>query len=536
MELREYIAIGIRWLWLIILAAFLAGASAYFWSKAQSPVYRAESILIVDTGLNSGSELQSLYTGARLAHSYVERLTNQEVLEDAVTNLGLAIDPKSLRSGVSVSIIQDTELIQLQVTNTSPQIASDLANEIPTVFARRNLEQQLARFASSKASLEEELAAIQVELEQAEIQLEQAGDTDEASLTQLNTNLLALRDTHSRLLQSYEDLRIAEATSISNVLIDQRAEPPTRPISPNTRTNAMLAAVVGAMMAVAVAFVAEYFDDTIKSPEGIEAATGLSTLGTIRRLKVNNPADVLVVATEPRSPTAEAYRQLRTNLQYSGVDTELKTILVTSANAAEGKSTTASNLATALAQSGKKVILVDADMRRPTLHTLFGVDGSRGLSNLIVSGRLDQAFLKHTLIPNLMLLPAGRIPPNPAEFLGSERMKEVIGWLKDQANYIIFDSPPLLAVTDGAIMSQMTDTMILVASAGQTQYGTLAAAVKQIQALGSRIAGVVVNKVNVNSLQSYSYYYYQQEYGSDDANGRKSLRERLQSFGISIFG
>jgi capsular exopolysaccharide synthesis family protein len=253
-------------------------------------------------------------------------------------------------------------------------------------------------------------------------------------------------------------------------------------------------------------------------------------------MKVGNPADVLVVATEPRSPTAEAYRQLRTNLQYSGVDSELKTVLITSANAAEGKSTTAANLATALAQSGKKVILVDADMRRPTLHTLLGVDGSRGLSNLIVSGRLDPSFVKSTLIPNLNLLPAGRIPPNPAEFLGSERMKEVLSWLRGQAHYLIIDSPPLLAVTDGAILSQLCDTMILVASANQTRYGTLAAAVKQIHALDSHIAGVVVNKVNLGSLQSYYYYYYQQEYSSADANSRKSLRERLQAFGISIFG
>ena len=536
MELREYIAIGIRWLWLVALAAILAGASAYFWSKAQQPVYRAESILIVDTGLAAGSDLQSLYTGQRLAKSYVERLTNQEVLVGAATNLGLALDPRTIRNNVSVAIIKDTELIRLQVTNTSPQIARDLANEIPAVFAERNLEQQLARFATSKGSLETELATIQVELQQAESLLEQAGDAEDANLTELNNNLLTLRDTHSRLLQSYEDLRIAEATSVNNLLIDQQAELPGSPISPNIVTNTMLAVVVGMLMAVGVAFVAEYFDDTIKSPEGIEAATGLSTLGTIRRLKAASPADMLVVASEPRSPTAEAYRQLRTNLQYSGVDSELKTVLITSANAAEGKSTTAANLATALAQSGKRVILVDADMRRPTLHTLFGVDGSRGLSNLIVSGRLDPSFVKSTLVPNLSLLPAGRLPPNPAEFLGSERMKELLGWLRGQAHYLIIDSPPLLAVTDGAVLSQICDTMILVASANQTRYGTLAAAVKQMQALDSHIAGIVVNKVNLGSLQSYYYYYYQQEYGSSDANGRRSLRERLQAFGISIFG
>ena len=534
MELREYVSLFWRWLWLIALGAIVAGASAFLISRSQTPIYKSTAVLLVSEGSTNSNEYQSLQVGEQLAQSYVVRLTNYEVLEQAIANLGLDIDPLALKEEMQVSALNKTQLISLSVSHPNPQTASDLANEIPRVFTEHNIGQQLERFASSKTNLEAELAKIETELQTAEAILQtdlQKSATEQGFLEQADNNVLRLRDAHSSLLQSYENVRVAEASSLNTIVIDEAARPTNEPISPRIASNTLLATAVGGMLAVGIAFLIEYLDDTIKTPFDIEQETGLTPLGSIERMKINHAVDALVVATDPRAPTSEGFRHIRTNIQYISVDRPLRTILVTSANMGEGKSTVSVNLATSLAQSGKKVVLVDADMRRPMLHRLLEVDGSRGLTNLIIRGREDTSFLKGTLIANLRLLPAGRVPPNPAELLGSERMKEVIAWLREQADYIIFDSPPLLAVTDGAVLSQAVDTTILVASS-QTHLPAFIAGAKKIAALESHIAGVILNKMNPRSNHSY-YYYYRTEYRADTddtegGNGRKSLKVRLQ--------
>ncbi len=534
MELREYVSLLWRWLWLIILGAMVAGASAFFISRSQTPIFRSTAVLLVSEGAADSNEYRSLLVGEQLAQSYVTRLTNYEVLNQAIANLGLDISPEQLKSQVDVNLLNETQLISLSVSNPNPQLASDLANEIPRVFAERNVNQQLERFASSKNNLETELAKIELELRSAEniLAAELGQDPiNQATIDQANNNLLRLRETHSSLLQSYENVRIAEASSLNTIVIDEAARPSTKPVSPRIVSNTLLATAVGGMLAIGIAFLIEYLDDTLKNPRDVERELGLTPLGSIERMRIEHAAEALVVATDPRSPTAEGFRHIRTNIQYISVDRPLKSILVTSANMGEGKSTISVNLAASLAQSGKQVILVDADMRRPMLHRLLEVEGSRGLANLIIRGKEDPAFLKGTLIANLRLVPAGRIPPNPAELLGSERMREVLNWLQSQADYVIFDSPPLLAVTDGAILSQLVDTTILVAS-NQTRFPAFATAVRQIIALESPIAGVILNKMNPRSNHSY-YYYYRREYrphddDSDEGNGRKSWKERVQ--------
>ncbi len=535
MELREYVSLLWRWLWLIVLGAVVAGTAAFFISRNQTPIYRSTAVLLVSEGKADSNEYRSLLVGEQLAQSYVTRLKNYEVLAQAISNLGLDMSPEQLASRVNVTLLNNTQLITLSVSDPNPELASALANEIPLVFAERNINQQLSRFASSKENLAAELQKVEEEIRQAEAFLaaEMARVVPNQSvIDQASNNVLRLRDSRSSLLQTYENVRIAEASSLNTIVVDEAARPSTVPVSPRTTSNTLLATAVGAILAVGLAFLIEYLDDTIKNPQEIEDSLGLATLGSIERMRVNNAAETLIVAIAPRAPTSEGFRHIRTNIQYISVDRPLKTILITSANMGEGKSTVAANLAASLAQSGKRVILVDADMRRPTLHHLLEVDGERGLANLIIRGKEDQAFLRGTLIANLRLLPAGRIPPNPAELLGSERMREVVKWLAEQADYVIFDSPPVLAVTDGAVLSQMVDATIFVASS-QTRFPAFAAAVKKVVALESPIAGVVLNKVNPRNSHYY-YYYYRREYrsngeeGNNRENGRKSWKERLQ--------
>lgn len=540
MELRQYVFVIWRWLWVVVVGTAVAGGVAYTVSRSQAPVYRATSTLLVIEG-NNGSDnaYSSLLTSERLAQSYAVRLENYDVLAEAIENLNLSITPENLAPFIEVQLIDNTQLVSLHVDYTDPHIAQNLANEIPAVFAERNAAMQQARFASLKDSLQDELQALSGELLTAETALATELDNpapNQTAVDQLNNTVLRLRETYTRLLSNYEDVRIAEVRSLDNVVIDEMARLPQTPIRPRVLTNTLLAAAAGAMVALGLVFLVEYLDDTIKSPQDVELSTGLTTLGAVQRVKIQKPVDALVVALEPRSPVAESYRQIRTNIQFINVDRQLRTILVTSANQGEGKTTVSINLAASLAQSGKRVLLVDTDMRRPHLHTLLEVDGSKGLSNLIVRGREESHYIKGTLIPNLRVLCAGRLPPNPAELLGSERMKEVFAWLQEQADYVIFDSPPLLAVTDAALLSCLVDTTILVVSTNQTRYPALTTAVKQIQALDSPVAGVILNKMQANGRFSYAYtYYYHASYtyhNGDDTP--KSWRDRLQAFNASF--
>lgn len=213
----------------------------------------------------------------------------------------------------------------------------------------------------------------------------------------------------------------------------------------------------------------------------------------------------LITLTDPRSPAAEAYRTLRTNIDFSGLDRSIHALLVTSVAPVEGKSLTLANLAVAMAQGDKRTILVDADLRRPTLHALFGLNNDKGLTSLFIDakGPIEPA-LKDVKVPNLQVLTSGPLPPNPAELLGSQRMLDVIAALKQRADIILFDAPPVIAVTDAAVLGKRVDGVVLVVDAGQTRREHARRAKEQLEKLNIRIVGAVLNGASVdNSLGGY---------------------------------
>jgi non-specific protein-tyrosine kinase len=208
----------------------------------------------------------------------------------------------------------------------------------------------------------------------------------------------------------------------------------------------------------------------------------------------------LVTLTDPRSPVAEAYRTLRTNLYFSGLDKPLRTLVVTSPAPEEGKSTTLANLAVTMAQGGRRTILADCDLRRPSLHEVFGVANAQGLTTMMVeAGALDQPPLVATNVEDLWLLPSGPLPPNPAELLGSARMDEVIAALKNQGEIILFDAPPVIAVTDAAVLASKVDGVLLVVSAGRTRREHVQRARALLDRTGIRLVGAVLNNVPLDS-------------------------------------
>jgi capsular exopolysaccharide synthesis family protein len=266
-------------------------------------------------------------------------------------------------------------------------------------------------------------------------------------------------------------------------------------------------------------------DDTIKTPQDVERATGLTTLGAISRIQGETVADKLVAALHPKSPISEAYRVMRTNLQFASLDKPIRSLLITSPNPGEGKSTTLANLGIVLAQSGKRVVLVDTDLRRPVQHKAFGLPNKQGLTDVLLLDELAlDGHLQPTAVPGLRVLTTGPLPPNPSELLGSARMGQLIKALEQEADVVLFDTPPALPVTDAAVLATQTDAVLMVMDAGQTRRGLAGVAVENLKQVGANLVGVALNRLMPGRGGYYYYYYYY--YYLTDGSGRRRRRGR----------
>lgn len=231
---------------------------------------------------------------------------------------------------------------------------------------------------------------------------------------------------------------------------------------------------------------------------------------------------MLIVQDNPKSPVSEAYRTLRTNIQFSNFDDKLSTILITSSGPAEGKSTTSSNLALTLAETGSKVLLIDCDLRKPSIHKKFNISNNRGLSNLLI-GQYKFADVAQKYSDNLCILTSGTIPPNPSEMLSSKKMKLFLEEAKAKFNYIILDTPPVIAVTDAQILSTMADGVLLVIASGQAEIAAAQKSKELLERVNANILGVVLNKAEVHKNKNYGYYHYY--YGEDGTKKAKHQDE-----------
>jgi capsular exopolysaccharide synthesis family protein len=319
---------------------------------------------------------------------------------------------------------------------------------------------------------------------------------------------------------STTDLSDRMNTSIdsSNVRPLDRALVPGAPISPRMRVNVMAAGVFSLLLGLALVFLIVFLDRSIKSTNDAQQAVGSPVLGIIPMLDEpglaadSDSSRDLYVHQHPTSRIAECCRSLRTNIMFSGADRQIKTIVVSSANPREGKTTSVIYLGTTMAQSGQRVLLIDTDMRRPRLHASLGISRQTGLSNLIVGDADYDSAIRTTAIPNLFMLPCGPLPPNPAELLMTERFTAVLAELGKRFDRIILDSPPLNVVTDAVVLSKHTDGVILVAHADKTLRDELKRSARQIKAVNGRIFGVIVNAIEPDQRSGYYYSYYGYSY------------------------
>ncbi|CAN5835453.1 N/A [soil metagenome] len=318
----------------------------------------------------------------------------------------------------------------------------------------------------------------------------------------------------SRLSTSELSDRMFQNFDSTNVRPLDPALIPSTPVSPKLRVNVAAAGVMSLFLGLGLVFLIVFFDRSIKSTADAQQAAGVPVLGIIPMLEASELGDAsesardLFVHKQPTSRVAECCRSLRTNILFSAADRQIKTIVVSSPNPREGKTTSVIYLGTTMAQSGQRVLLIDTDMRRPRLHVSLGVPRQTGLSNLIVGDQDYDAVIRTTDIPNLFVLPCGPLPPNPAELLMSHRFETVLAELAKRFDRIILDSPPLQVVTDAVILSKRTDGVILVVSAGKTLREEARRAAKQIKDVEGQIFGVIVNAIEPDSRSGYYYSYY----------------------------
>lgn len=457
MELRDYLRIG-RAHWLgIVLSIALGTALAFGWAAIQPRVYTADAngvvVAAVDPKDSSSGMTGNSFALSRVK-SYVELGSMRSVAEFAITDLGLTDSPESLVRRVTVTNPLDTVILEVTATGPTPEAARDLASAWV-----RGLQAEIQR-----------------------IETPQGGGAPM--------------------------MRLDAADS---------ARLPTSPSSPNTRLALIIGALIGLGVGIGYAFLRYTLDRRVRSPEVVEKETGLTVIGTIPDEKSFSTAERLIPFSGTGRRTgkggndlhavSEAMRELRTNIQFLDVDDPPKSVVVTSALPGEGKSTTAANLAITLSANGQQVVLIDGDLRRPMVATIFGLPGEVGLTD-VLAGRAGIDDVIHPVGPhgNLFVLAAGKIPPNPSELLGSRRMRDLVQSITAGA-FVIVDAPPLIPVTDASVLSHNTDGAIVVATVGKTTIDALQKAQKNLARAGGRALGVVLNRVPRRGAGA-AYYGY----------------------------
>lgn len=449
LDLRDYLRV-LRRNWILIVATTLVGllvGGAV--SVLAKPTYTAETQLFVATQ-NSGSvqELQQGNTFSQArVQSYVKTVNSPMVLQPVIDALGLQMSADKLAESVKATTDLNTVLINISVVDNSAVQSAAIAQAVA-----------------------------------------------------------------SSLINAIETIEKPKSGGSSpfNVSVIKPAVAPSIPSSPNTRLNLLLGLLVGLGLGLGAAFLRTKLDNRIRGEADLRDITGVPILGGIS-FDPEATRKPLLTQTGPQSPRAESFRQLRTNLQFANVAGSAKTVLVTSSVPGEGKSTTATNLAIALAEAGQNVCLVDADLRRPMVNEYLGLARGAGLTTALVGAADVHDLLQPWGEGSLYVLASGQIPPNPSELLGSDAMKQLIERLEDVFDSVIIDAPPLLPVTDAAVLSQHVGGVLLVVGSQKLRHQDLEKALNSLKMVGSNILGVVLNRLPTKGPDSYSYSYYRTE-------------------------
>ena len=535
-ELQEYLRVlRARKLGIAVVTVAVVAVTMAF-TLRQTPVFEGRAQVWVKPQVDPSSTVPLL---AQRPNLETERVLVQSavVAGQVQRDLHLTAGLESLRRNLHVEVVTDTEVLVVKYDDPKPATAARIANAFAHAYVRFRGEQGAAQVRSAAAAVEDQIKQVRSSLSDVDGKLK--GTNDPAVQADLRSERDSLTARLGVLEQRLIDLQSNGGVKESAAQIVERASVPTSPVSPNKVRNGILALLVGLGLGIASAFLRERLDDRVKSRHEIEHRLGAPILAAIPRVPGWRPADdaQLVMRSDPQSPVAEAYRTLATNVQYVASQEPLKVVMVTSATGGDGKTTTSANLAVALAEAGRRVILVSADLRRPRLHQFFGVANQIGLSELF-DGELE---VPHgVVVPgvrDLRLVNAGRVRPDPTSLLGSQGAAEVMQQLRGFADFVVLDTPPVLAVADASILAPMADGAVFVVNAASSSRSAMEQARAQLENVGARIVGAVYNNFDPGSSTVYPYYdgHYRRAYGiqrgAANGNGaRQGRRSRAEPF------
>ncbi|MCB8950137.1 MAG: polysaccharide biosynthesis tyrosine autokinase [Ardenticatenaceae bacterium] len=532
-ELRHYVAIILKRWWVLLLVLILSLAIGYGFTQQQVPIYKATASILVGQSLRTTNvSTQDFRTSEELAQTYAALAQRQPVLQGAVEELGLNMRWQQLKGAVSAKLVPNTQLVEITVEAKSPEeariIADEVANQLillsPTALQNQEQEETIA-------FVDERMASLQAKIEEGQSRLEELQATDVSALSaeevagieeEINTvtGLISEWETNFTQLLNFLDSN----QSANYLAIVESAQSSSSPIRPNVQLNMAVAAAIGLALGLTLVFVLEHMDDTFKANDDLGKLIGLSPLGVLRDMKSEGYEDTLITVKQRFSPESEAYRMLRSNVQFMSVDEPSKSFLVTSAVRGEGKSTISANLGVVMAQAGLNTILVDTDLRSPVHHEIFQLQSPKGLTDLLREPELSaESYLESTQVPGLRVLTSGALPPNPSELVGSQRMKQVMAELNELADVVIYDSPPAGIVADAAILSGRVDGTVFVMRVGHTRRDIIKQAIFNLRQAEANFYGAVLNRVTKKTHSYYYHGYYYKRATDEDSNQQAEL-------------
>lgn len=407
--------------------------------------------------------------------------------------------------------------------------ADDVSEQMDSVILYQSLMKTYVEIAKSDSVAEKTIAKLKLNV--TSDVLKQNISVTEKQGTQLVVIKSKSKDAAEALkvINSFGEAFIEEGKrmySKGDIKIVDNAKLPTKPVSPNTELNILIAFVLGGALSMLIILLMEIWDRTIKTEEDIERYLKLPVFGLILKQPYGFGKAGLESVSYPKSASSEAFRTLRTNIEFSSSDNKIKSIVITSSNPNEGKSTVAANLAVVMAQAGKNTLLIDCDQRNPNIHKIFNLTNQKGLSNFLAGAADLNSVFSKTEINNLLIITSGVKPPNPAELLLSEKMKQFVAIIGDKFDYVVMDTPPVGLVTDAQILSQYADGCLIVLASGDTDREAAVRAKELLQKVNTKILGVVLNKFNVKDSAHYSGGNYYHSYFSDDAKAKLKKKKK----------